>query len=107
MHAPDGMLDELNAGELTAERLKADGSTGTTIYHPDKAWSGYTVLDTPNSQGAVLIDMNGAPVHRWPGVTAVPGPARLLPGGDLIGGSTRRRPHQEAQALVPAAATPV
>ncbi len=132
MHAPDGMLDELNAGELTAERLKADGSTrlltalavvalfrvtlltspsvyptGTTIYHPDEAWSGYTVLDTPNSQGAVLIDMNGAPVHRWPGVTAVPGPARLLPGGDLIGGSTRRRPHQEAQALVPAAATPV
>ena len=23
--------------------------TGTTIYHPDKAWSGYTVFDTPNS----------------------------------------------------------
>jgi hypothetical protein len=74
--------------------------TGTTIYQPDKAWSGYTVLDTPNSQGAVLIDMNGAPVHRWRGVTAVPGPARLLPGGDLIGGSARRRPHQEARALV-------
>ena len=74
--------------------------TGTTIYHPDKAWSGYTVFDTPNAQGAVLIDMNGTPVHRWPQVTAVPGPVRLLPGGDLIGGTTRRAPHQEARALV-------
>jgi hypothetical protein len=26
--------------------------TGTTIYRPDKAWSGYTVFDTPNEQGA-------------------------------------------------------
>ena len=74
--------------------------TGTTIYHPDKAWSGYTVFDTPNAQGAVLIDMNGTPVRRWPQVTAVPGPVRLLPGGDIIGGTTRRRPHQEARALV-------
>src|SRR3954470_18117364 len=74
--------------------------TGTTIYRPDKAWSGYTVFDTPNSQGAVLIDMNGAPVRRWREVTASPGPVRLLPGGDLVGGSTRRRPHQEALALV-------
>src|SRR5438876_11623470 len=74
--------------------------TGTTIYRPDKTWSGYTLFDTPNSQGAVLIDMNGAPVRRWPEVTAVPGPVRLLPGGDLIGGTTRRRPHQEALALV-------
>jgi arylsulfotransferase ASST len=74
--------------------------TGTTIYRPDKTWSGYTVFDTPNEQGAVLIDMNGTLLRRWKEVAAVPGPARLLPGGDLIGGSTRRRPHQEARALL-------
>jgi hypothetical protein len=74
--------------------------TATTIYHPDQAWSGYTVFDTPNEQGAVLIDMNGTMLRRWKEVAAVPGPARLLPGGDLIGGSTRRQPHQEAVALV-------
>src|SRR5438128_1302000 len=73
--------------------------TGTTIYRPDKAWNGYTLFDTPNEQGAVLIDMNGTLVRRWKEVAAVPGPARLLPGGDVIGGSTRRRPHQEALAL--------
>src|SRR2546426_544622 len=60
--------------------------TGTTIYRPDKAWNGYTLFDTPNEQGAVLIDMNGTLVRRWKEVAAVPGPARLLPGGDEIGG---------------------
>jgi hypothetical protein len=74
--------------------------TGTTIYRPDKAWSGYTVFDTPNEQGAVLIDMNGMLLRRWKEAAAVPGPVRLLPGGDLVGGSARRRPHQEALALV-------
>src|SRR5262245_22929130 len=74
--------------------------TGTTVYRPDKAWSGYTVFDTPGEQGAVLVDMNGTLLRRWTEVAAVPGPARLLPGGDLIGGSKRRRPHQEALALV-------
>jgi len=74
--------------------------TGTTIYHPDKAWNGYTVFDTPGEQGAVLIDMNGTLLKRWKEVAFVPGPARLFPGGDLMGGSARRRPHQEAFALV-------
>jgi len=73
--------------------------TGTTIYLPDKAWSGYTLLDTPNAQGAVLIDMNGTLLRRWKEIAAVPGPVRLLPGGDIVGGTTRRRPHQEARAL--------
>jgi hypothetical protein len=74
--------------------------TGTTIYDPAKAWNGYTVFDTPNQQGAVLIDMNGTLLRRWPEVAATPGPFRLLPGGDLVGGSSQRRPHQEAVALL-------
>lgn len=74
--------------------------TGTTIYDPGKAWNGYTVFDTPNQQGAVMIDMNGNLLRRWPDVAGAPGPFRLLPGGDLMGGSARRLPHQEAFALL-------
>ena len=25
--------------------------TGTTVFHPDKTWSGYTVFDTPGEGG--------------------------------------------------------
>ena len=31
---------------------------GTTIYDPEKAWSGYTIMPV-SGVGAVLIDMNG------------------------------------------------
>ncbi len=74
--------------------------TGTTIYDPSKAWSGYTVFGTPGFQGAVLVDMNGAVVKRWKEVNAEPGPFRILPGGFVMGGTERRAPHQEANALV-------
>ncbi len=37
--------------------------TGTTVFHPDKAWSGYTVFQIENggdtAAGPALIDMNG------------------------------------------------
>ena len=74
--------------------------TGTTIYDPEKAWNGYTLHDTPDEQGAVLVDMNGAVVKHWTGIDAVPSPFRLLPGGYVMGGKTPRRPHQEATSLV-------
>ena len=73
--------------------------TGTTIYDPERTWSGYTVFDTPDQQGAVLIDMNGRKVKRWPDIASAPGPFRVLPGGYLLGGTVQRRPHQEAVAL--------
>ena len=38
---------------------------GTTIYDPEKAWSGYTIMPIVGT-GAVLIDMNGNVVK--PGV---------------------------------------
>ncbi len=62
--------------------LLADPSvypTGTTIFHPDETWSGYTVLDTPGEGGTVLVDMNGSLLERWTEVAAVPGPFRVLP----------------------------
>ncbi|HJO37562.1 MAG: aryl-sulfate sulfotransferase [Vicinamibacterales bacterium] len=75
--------------------------TGTTIFDPDRAWSGYTVFDTPGDGGTALVDMNGNLVKRWTEVAAVPGPARVLPGGDVVGGATRRgRPYQETPALI-------
>ena len=74
--------------------------TGTTIYRPDKTWNGYTLFGTPDQKGAVLVDMNGNLVKRWTEVAAVPGPFRVLPGGYVMGGTVRRRPHQEAIALV-------
>jgi hypothetical protein len=72
---------------------------GTTIFEPDKTWSGYTIIDTHESQGAVLLDMNGNVVRHWTEIDAVPGPFRILPGGYIMGGTTRRDPHQEAVAL--------
>ena len=74
--------------------------TGTTIYDPEKAWSGYTVFGAPEKLGAVLIDMNGTAVRRWPEVAAGPSPFRILPGGYLVGGTVSREHHQDAVALV-------
>ena len=75
--------------------------TGTTIFHPDKAWSGYTVFITPEAEGVMAIDMNGSVVKTWTGVSgAAGGPARVLPGGYMIAGTDGGAPHQEAPALV-------
>ena len=37
---------------------------GSTIYDPEKAWSGYTIMSVVDI-GAVLIDMNGNVVRTW------------------------------------------
>ena len=75
--------------------------TGTTIFHPDKAWNGYTVFITPDSDGVIVIDMNGRVVKQWTGLSgAAGGPARILPGGSVIAGAGSGAPHQESPALV-------
>jgi hypothetical protein len=75
--------------------------TGTTIYHPDRTWNGYTVFITPESEGVILIDMNGRVVKQWTGLSgAAGGPARILPGGYVIAGTGGGAPHQESMALV-------
>ena len=74
--------------------------TGTTIYHPDKTWNGYTIHDAPIPHGAVVIDMNGNVVKQWKQITSVPGPFRILPGGYVMGGDKPRLPYQEAIALL-------
>ena len=74
--------------------------TGTTIFNPEKTWSGYTVFDAPDGHGTILIDMNGNVLRQWQEVSSVPGPFRILPGGFVMGGDSPRPPHQEAIALI-------
>jgi hypothetical protein len=57
---------------------------GTTIYYPEKAYSGYTLFCADNF-GAFLIDMRGNVVHHWKNVGAVDHPVKMLPGGHVMG----------------------
>src|SRR5512138_1641592 len=75
--------------------------TGTTIYDPDRAWSGYTVLSPLQTQAVLVIDMNGTVVKRWDGFNnSAGGPARVLPGGFVVSASGARPPHQESTDLI-------
>lgn len=75
--------------------------TGTTIYDPAKAWSGYTVLSTLDTPAVLVIDMNGRNVKRWDGFNlSAGGPARVLPGGVLVAPQGAFPGHQESTALV-------
>lgn len=75
--------------------------TGTTIYDPERTWNGYTIFIAPEDLGAVLIDMNGKTVKKWTGYHGgAGGPARVLPGGYVIGAGPTRPPHQESNALI-------
>ena len=56
--------------------------TGTTIYDPEKAWNGYTLMPI-KKVGAVLIDMNGKVVKVWKNFQGFPN--KLLPGGYCMG----------------------
>lgn len=63
--------------------------TGTTVYDPEKCWSGYTIF-VARETGATLIDMNGLVVNQW---TEFQGfPAKLLPGGYVMGSLGIRDP---------------
>ncbi|HKE82554.1 MAG TPA: aryl-sulfate sulfotransferase [Vicinamibacterales bacterium] len=75
--------------------------TGTTIYDPERAWNGYTVLSPLATPAVVVIDMNGDVVKRWEGFNdSAGGPARVLPGGVVIAASGAHPPHQESLELV-------
>jgi hypothetical protein len=75
--------------------LNADRGTvrGLTIYKPEKAWDGYTLLSCVTgcahpTQGtkrfkALLIDNEGNFVNGWENIK--PFPAKMLPGGYVMG----------------------
>jgi hypothetical protein len=66
--------------------------TSTTIYYPDSCWNGYTVFGTQigRQPAIVLIDMNGNVVKVWEGLIGFP--AKMLPGGFVMGNTERRNP---------------
>src|SRR6266496_3974768 len=71
--------------------------TGTTIYDPDRAWNGYTVLSPLQTQAVIVIDMNGNVVKRWDGyVNSAGGPARIFPDGVVMAANGTNPPHQES-----------
>jgi len=75
--------------------------TGTTIYDPAKAWSGFTVLSILDTKAVIVIDMNGNVVKRWDDFdVSAGGPARILPGGVVIAPTGAFPMHQESTALV-------
>ena len=75
--------------------------TGTTIYDPDRAWNGYTVLSPLQTQAVLVIDMNGTVVKRWDGYNnSAGGPARVLPGGYVVAASGANPPRQESLELI-------
>jgi hypothetical protein len=75
--------------------------TGTTIFDPMRAWSGFTVLSPLGTQAAIVIDMNGNIVKRWDGyVNSAGGPARVLPGGVVVAAAGANPPRQESLELV-------
>lgn len=75
--------------------------TGTTSYDPSRAWNGYTVLSPLGTQAALVIDMNGNVVKRWDGYnSSAGGPARVLPGGVVVGAAGANPPRQESLELV-------
>lgn len=75
---------------------------GTTIYYPEKCWSGYTLFQATlfqkNDAGAVLIDMNGNVVNQWRGLDGMPN--KMLPGGSVMGSTGTRNPKYGYQDML-------
>ena len=71
--------------------------TGVTLYNPEKAYNGYTVMPV-KGQGAMLIDMNGQEIKLWKGVHGFPN--KIFPGGYLLGRRGIRNPKYGLQDQV-------
>jgi len=68
--------------------------TGVTLYRPEFAWSGYTLLQAADV-GALLIDPHGREVQLWKGLQGFPN--KLLPGGQVLGSTGQRDPRFAVQ----------
>ena len=68
--------------------------TGVTVYKPEKAWSGFTILQAPDN-GALLIGMNGHEIRMWKDLHGFPN--KMFPGGMLMGSTGTRHPKHGLQ----------
>lgn len=103
--APGGPLDQLQLAFFTFDN--SGGQRGLVRNDPTRTWSGYTLLSSLggkyNGPGvppsfSILIDMQGNVVKEWP---LFGFPAKLLPGGYVMGGGSAGLPnHQEQGSLV-------
>ncbi|MEQ8955741.1 MAG: aryl-sulfate sulfotransferase, partial [Gammaproteobacteria bacterium] len=94
-----GLLATAGWGIQSVVAIPSVFPTGTTIYNPEKAWNGYTIIDTADREGAVLIDMNGNVLRRWEEMKGM-GPFRMMPGGHVFGATAFRHPYQESVGLL-------
>lgn len=66
--------------------------TGVTIYNPEKAYNGFTVIGPSwwnESNSSYLVDMNGNIVKEWKGLMGHS--AKILPGGYIQGQYGKRK----------------
>jgi hypothetical protein len=83
--------------EETAPPKHAAGKNGVTVHDPARAFRGYTLFTVKPEPLALLVDMDGAVVHRWTSPVGQPDRAhpvpsqwsgwravRMLPNGDLV-----------------------
>ena len=82
-------LEQLRSLPYTTGAPAEDGPTrtGVAVHVPSKAYRGYNLYCVAGLATAILMDMDGAEVHRW--TYRAPGPkefahALLLPGGELV-----------------------
>jgi hypothetical protein len=91
----------LAAASVVAVSAPSVYPTGTTLYQPDAAWNGYTVLSLLREPAVLVIDMNGRVVKQWSGFNnSAGGPARILPNGEVIAAAGARAGHQESLQLL-------
>lgn len=76
--------------------------TGTTVYKPERCWSGYTLLPTTlrgsKAEGALLVDMNGNMVNQWKRLNGELN--KMLPGGYIMGDIPLREDIRDMKNLV-------
>lgn len=78
-----GQQARLDPGAGSSLTFGSGASRWISLYDPDRAWNGYTLVFLSQRIPA-LIDMNGRVVHSWP-AARVKSRARLLEDGSLLG----------------------
>jgi hypothetical protein len=87
---PNGGPIRALMNKLETENLNPTAARGLQPGHDtSKAYPGYTLLSSLIS-GAILLDMDGNVVRRWSPLSAFP--ARMLPGGSVMGFRGTGRP---------------